>query len=527
MRGLPRPLCHRLSRALAGAALALPVPVLGGDWPDPSFIRDGSGYVAVTTSGGWAPTFRVLRSDDMRGWRIAGSAFTRPPGWARTGLWAPEITRLNGGYAIFYSALPRTRWWARAGRPGRPWYCLGVATAPAAVGPYRDIGRPLRCSRRGSIDPHPVRDERGRLHLLWKQDGNEFSRPTPILAQRLSEDGRRLRGRPHEIIRNGASWEGRVVEAPTVIRRDGYFHLLYSANLCCTERCAYAVGVARSRTLLGRWRKFSGNPILRSGNGWRCPGHTSVVTGADGGLEVLFHAYRTGAGLLIGRQLLADRLTFTPDGWPRIGRGVPAAPRAGAPSTAFSDSFLGPALAPEWEWLVEGRPRMKVSNGLWLRAPARSGRRADAGVLARRVGTDRYVATVTVDRAALRGHALAGIASYQSRSVAIGMAVGRSRLIVWQRRKGRYRLLAQTRAPAAPLVRLRLTGHWRTVRFAFASGGGAWTAAGGDRKTPVEESARLALTAGGARRARVRFTAATLTEEGARAKAPVSYPLAP
>ena len=66
-------------------------------------------------------------------------------------------------------------------------------------------------------------------------------------------------------------------------------------------------------------------------------------------------------------------------------------------------------------------------------------------------------------------------------------------------------MLAQARAPAAPLVRLRLTGHWRTMRFAFAPAGGAWTAVGGDRKTPVEESARLVLTAGGARRARARF----------------------
>ena len=507
---------------MTGAALSLPVPVLGGDWPDPSFIREGSGYVAVSTSGGWAPTFRLLRSDDLEDWRIAGSAFTRPPRWARTGLWAPELTRLNGGYAIFYSALPKRRYGA--------WYCLGVATAPAAAGPYRDSGRPLRCSRRGSIDPHPVRDERGRLHLLWKEDGNEFGRSTPILAQRLSEDGRRLRGRPHALIREGDPWEGHVVEAPTVMRSGGWFYLLYSANLCCTERCAYAVGVARSPTLLGRWRKFSGNPILRGGNGWRCPGHTSVVTDPDGGARVLFHAYRTGAGLLIGRQLLADRLTFGPDGWPRIGNGLPAKPVEGAPSTAFSDSFAGPTLAPEWEWLVERRPRTRVSNGLWLRAPARDGRRVDAGVLSRRVGTDRYAATATVDRAVLRGAALAGIASYQSRSVAIGVAVGRSRLIVWQRRKGRYRVLAQTRAPAASLVRLRLTGHWRTMRFAFAPVGGAWTAVGGDRKTPVEESARLALTAGGAIRARGRFTAVALTEEAPaprRPAPPASYPLDP
>src|SRR5918998_4279415 len=294
--------------------LALPVPVLGGDWPDPSFIREGDGYTAVTTSGGWSPSFRILRSNDLRDWRIVGSAFRRPPRWARTRLWAPELTRLAGGYAIFYSALPRRK---------RSWYCLGVASAPSAAGPYRDRGRPLRCGKWGSIDPFPVRDEQGRLYLLWKEDGNEFDRPTPILAQRLSEDGRRLRGRPRELIRNTEPWEARVVEAPSVIRRDGYFYLFYSANLCCSPSCAYAVGVARSPTLLGVWEKFSGNPILSGGNGWRCPGHPTIVPDEAGALRTLFHAYRSGTGVLAGRQLLVDEIAFGPDGWPRIGTGLP------------------------------------------------------------------------------------------------------------------------------------------------------------------------------------------------------------
>jgi beta-xylosidase len=505
----------RLSGALAGAALALPVPVLGGDWPDPSLIREGGAYTAVSTSGGWAPTFRLLQSDDLRSWRIQGSAFRRPPRWALSSLWAPELTRLGGGYAIFYSALPRRRWWLRhagASRGRRPWYCLGVATATAPSGPYRDRGRPLRCSRFGSIDPFPVRDERGRLYLLWKEDGNEFRRPTPILAQRLSEDGRRLRGRPRELIRSRDPWEGRIVEAPTVVRRDGYFYLFYSANRCCTEECAYAVGVARSPTLLGRWERYPGNPILRDGNSWRCPGHVSLVADAGGSLKALFHAFRTGAGVLIGRQLLVEDVTFAQDGWPRIGAGVPAPPRAEGPR-GFSDSFAGPFLALEWEWPAARPPRVKVAGGLRLRASRRGGRRVDGGVLSRRMSSDRYVATAVVDRGALRGNALGGLASYQSGSVAIGVAVGTRRLIVWQRRRGRYRVLAQTSAPPSPLVHLQLTGHWRDMSFAFSTDGARWTSIGGKVQTPVEEAARFALTVGGAKRAVAQFTRAHLSEQ--------------
>ena len=520
-----RVLRGRLCRTLAGAALALvvvvpaagaqtPAPIVAGEWPDPSVIADGGGYTAVTTSNGWAPTFRILRSDDRRTWRIAGSVFRRPPRWAKTDFWAPEITRLKDRYAVFYSALPRRR---------GGWYCLGVATAPTATGPYRDRGSPLRCNTYGSIDPFPMRDERGVLHLLWKEDGNEFRRPTPIYAQQLSEDGMQLLGRPTELIRNTEQWEGSVLEAPAVIRRNGSFYLFYSANLCCTRRCVYAVGVARATTLLGPWEKYPGNPILRSGNGWRCPGHTSVIADAGGAFTAFYHAYRPGARMLAGRQLVSDGVAFGSDGWPRIGAGAPPRPLAGAGPTAFSDSFRGPRLAAPWEWLTERIPAIEVNRGLRLEASARGGRRVDGAVLGRRVHTPTYVATAVVDRSALRGQAVAGIASYRngfqaiggSGFEAIGAAVGRERLIVWRRRGGRFQQLLQTRAPRSKLVHLRLSSKGRRLRFRVSRDGRGWRNVGPELRTPIEENARLALTAGGRLRAVARFERARLTEDSA------------
>ena len=118
----------------------------------------------------------------MRSWRIAGSVFTKRRRAGRcTDFWAPEITRLSDGrLAVFYSACPAT---------GRPGTASAWPPRRAPEGPWRDLGRPLRCNKYGSIDPYPTRDERGRLYLLWKEDGNAFERPTPIFAQRLSEDG--------------------------------------------------------------------------------------------------------------------------------------------------------------------------------------------------------------------------------------------------------------------------------------------------------------------------------------------------
>lgn len=513
-----------LSTSFAIAALALPSPLIAGDHPDPGVLRADDGeYVTVTTSGDAAPTFRVLRSPDLRTWRLTGSVFNRPPRWAKGNFWAPEMTRLGSGYAVFYSALPRD---------SEQWYCLGVATAPTPEGPWRDRGRPLRCGKRGSIDVHPTRDERGRLHILFKTDGNKFRKPTRIYAQRMSEDGSRLLGNPRELIRNDRRWEGKVVEAPTVIRRpDGYFYMLYSGNRCCVERtprgalkaCNYAVGVARSRKLMGPWRKFSGNPILQAGNGWRCPGHTGVTDDGAGGLLALFHAYSDRDQFLSGRQLLAAPLTFGAGGWPAIGDGLPPAPASGAAPASFEDDF-GATLDPEWEWPLARAPGRATGDGLDLSSPRtviqRTGakrererpRRVDGGVLYRRLSVSSFTATTVLDTQGMGERTVAGVSAYRNEFEGIGVFVGRGKVTAWRLRKARFRILATQEAPRAALVHLRMVARGRRYFFEASADGESWRRLGGVFNTPVGESARLALTVGGERRARARFVSAALTD---------------
>ena len=79
------------------------------------------------------------------------------------------------------------------------------------AGPYTDRG-PLVCQEAGSIDAMPVRDENGRRYIVWKEDGNSRKQPTPLWAQPLSDDGLKLIGEKHEILRNEAPWEAHLVE---------------------------------------------------------------------------------------------------------------------------------------------------------------------------------------------------------------------------------------------------------------------------------------------------------------------------
>jgi len=96
-----------------------------------------------------------------------------------------------------------------------------------------------------------------------KEDGNSRREPTILWAQPLSDDGTALVGQMKELFRNDAPWEGALIEGPFVVRQDGWFYLFYSGSGCCGAGCNYAMGVARSKTLLGPWEKNPANPILR------------------------------------------------------------------------------------------------------------------------------------------------------------------------------------------------------------------------------------------------------------------------
>lgn len=491
-----------LPQTLAFFALAFPTPLVMGDFPDPSVIFAEGEHVAVTTGGGWAPTMRVLRSPDLVDWRLSGDVFQERPRWAKSSFWAPEITRLNDGYAIFYSAAPR--------RKGQH-YCLGVATAPTTGGPWRDRGSPLRCGRYGSIDAFPIRDENGVLNLIWKADGNHFGKPTLLYAQRLREDGRALLGRPREILRNSPrTWEGKVIEAPHVSYRpqDGYFYMLYSGALCCSKRCAYGVGVARSKTLLGRWEKFDGNPILRGGNGWRCPGHATVADGGPDGPVAIYHAYRGGADRIAGRQLLASPITYRSDGWPMIGDGRPPVSAPGAPDTAFSDDFAARTLALDWERPVERMPSVRSGGGLRLGSPRKAGKRPDGAILSRRVGGSSYDATAVIDRGSLRGRETAGVSAWRNDDESIAVSVGRETTTVWRRFARRFRQVGAVPTPRSGAVHVRMSARGLRFTFDVSPDGAAWRRVAPTSRLPFDDTMRLALIAGGQRGAQARFLSA-------------------
>lgn len=500
------------SLCLVTAARAQPTydnPVVAGDFPDPTVIRTGQDYWAATTSGGWAPLFQILHSRDLVNWRVAGSVFRESPDWptwARGDYWAPELSEHRGRFYVYYTAR-------RAEADRRGTLCVAVASAGAPAGPYTDHG-PLVCQEAGSIDAYATTDERGRRYLLWKEDGNDRNRPTPIWAQPLSEDGLKLEGEPKELIRNDATWERHVVEGPYVFRRGGWFYLFYSGNACCGRGCNYALGVARSQKLLGPWEKFSGNPIMTGNESWKCPGHGTVVDDGRGRHFYMYHAYHPRDFVYVGRQALVDEITWGPDGWPTINAG--RGPSSGIPSPhgaadldaeySFADEFRAARIDAGWQWPQANVPRFRVepARGGWLAlAPARANEGDPLGaVLGRPTTRGDYVATAALDARGMGQGVSAGLSAYGDAENALGLSVTAGRVVLWRREKKEHRELASVGAPRAARLQLRMTAReGRLYRFAVSADGRDWTDVGGEQDgsylPPWDRGVRVALVAGG------------------------------
>jgi xylan 1,4-beta-xylosidase len=477
-------------------------PVVPGDYPDPSVIRDGATYWAVATSGGWRPPFTVLRSKDLVNWDIAGSVLRSRPAWASGRFWAPEIVRHGRGYLVYYSAQSR-----------RGGFCVAVASARSPAGFFRDHG-PVACPPSGAIDPLPVRDERGRLHLVWKQDGNARGRPTPILAAPLTPGGLALAGPPRELFRNDAPWEGPVVEGPALGRHEGRFYLFYSARGCCGAGCDYAMGAARSPTLLGRWEKHPG-PLLSGNERFRCPGHGSVVDTPNGEQYLVYHAYTAAGSFDVGRQVLLDKLDWPPSDWPVIGGGKAPSEVAAAPGGAVQrpktdrlvDEFDRRFLGPGWQWAT-ARPWLEIQQrdgGRLLLGQTRVSRKTIPGIVGRQPGGASFVAETVVGRRAPQTSA--GIAVYADESHAVGIEVSPAGWAkVWRRPDAGRPGLAAMRIGSRQATAMRIrTVAKRTFVFEVGTESGWHQVGDAYSPPPWNGEARVVLRVAGPRRARAAF----------------------
>jgi xylan 1,4-beta-xylosidase len=395
----------------AGSRLVFP-----GDFPDPTIVEIDGVFWASATSSEWAPFFPLLRSENLIDWELTGYVFPdHAPEWVSGSFWAPELSYENGKVYLCYTAR---------GKDGV--LAVAMASADRPEGPYTDHG-PLVAQAQGSIDGFPIRDEEGVLYMIWKEDGNAFGTPTPIWAQEMAEDRRSLVSSPVELFRNDAVWEGCLVEGSSLIRSNGYFYMFYAGNGCCGKCCTYATGVARARNLLGPWEKCPGNPVLRRGKEWNCPGHGTVAHLNDR-WYLLHHAYHSKSHEFVGRQGLLTEFFWDEANWPTFPtRGPLAKPITDVVALNRVDVFTGAALSPIWQWPLDSPPEYALhGTGLLLR-----GKETGLGaVLGQHTFTSHFVASTYVEMENLPAGTLAGVAIVGDSANGLALLVGAGKVLL-------------------------------------------------------------------------------------------------
>ncbi len=479
---------------LSASAQTYTNPVIAGDFPDPSVIRVGEDYYAAATTGGWAPFFSIAHSKDLVNWQIIGSVFPKKPNWAKGDFWAPEITQDKGKFYVFYTARRDD------GKNKKGTLCVAVAASDKPDRDYVDKGA-LVCQEMGSLDGFFIRDENDKPYLVWKEDGNDRQQPTWLYAQELDATLTKLIGKPKKLFRNeGSGWENHVIEGADIVRKDGWFYMFYSGNACCGRSCNYALGVARSKTLLGKWEKNPANPILAANDVWQCPGHGTIVKTPDGADFLLYHAYRKRADAFnIGREALLDKVDWTSDGWATINNGKGASDTANAPFTrtkqeknlSFIDEFDNSILSPNYQLPLSPSENIDLRAGLL----AFGAEDASEAIVAARTVSGNYTAMTLIKSGDKTANEIAGLSAYSWRGNAVGIGFGAGKVSVFRRENGKQEIAASADVSEAQNIYLQMTAKdGELYQFAYSLDGKSWTNLGKPIVGAHVEGARVALT---------------------------------
>jgi beta-xylosidase len=272
-------------------------PILAGDFPDPTIVRDGTDYYLTTSSFDYAPGLTVMHSKDLVNWEPISYALDFYIG----SVWAPDICKYNGKFYIYFTVANKGNFVVYADSPYGPW------------------SNPIDL-KVGWIDPCHVADESGQ-RWLFLSGGNRA---------RLSADGLSVLPGTLERVYDGwkfpEEWitEGFALEGPKVKKIGQYYYMLSAEGGTSGPPTSHMITVARSKSINGPWENAPNNPLIhtyKATEKWWSKGHGSLIDTPDGKWWIIYHAYENGA-LNLGRFTLLEPLEFTKDGWLKTSPGV-------------------------------------------------------------------------------------------------------------------------------------------------------------------------------------------------------------
>lgn len=299
---------------------------------DPVMAKEDGVYHIFATGMG----IQRMTSKDRKNWQVkAMPVMTVIPKWTRDSVpgfdkhvWAPDIIRWHNKWWLAYSC-------STFGKNGS---AIGLLSAAKLDSPIWNDEGCIVASRENrdnwnAIDPNFVIDDNDTLWMVWGSfwDGIQIVRLDTTMHVAKGEKPRTLARRyapgttTAEPNPTSAHAGTNAIEAPFVMKHQGYYYLFVSWDYCCRgSKSNYRVAVGRSKNVDGPYLDKRSNDMLNGGGTvllegdkkqYEATGHCAAYS-IDGKDIFICHGYSTemkGAPVLIQREI-----RWTDDGWPEL-----------------------------------------------------------------------------------------------------------------------------------------------------------------------------------------------------------------
>lgn len=426
-------------------------PIVSGDHPDPTILKDGADYYMTFSSFFSYPGAVIWHSRDLVNWTPIVAALSKPLG----SVWAMDLIKHGRRYYLYIPAQDS----------------VFVIYADDIRGPWSD---PIDLKLKGCIDPgHAV-----------GEDGKRYLFVNGVRRVALSDDGLSTAG-PLEHVYNPwqypQDWvvEMFAPEGPKLFRRGQWFYLVAAVGGTSGPPTSHMVTVARSRSIHGPWENCPDNPIVRTASAdepWWSRGHATVIEGPAGDWWMIYHGYENGFRTL-GRQTLLEPIEWTKDGWFRARGGTLSTPlpkpkggSAGLAGQVLSDDFSSNKFGVQWSFFNPGPDEMRraryADKSLVIKGKGSSP--ADCSPLTCIVGDRDYEASVELH---MTGAAQGSLVLYYSERGYCGIGFSATQMLTYHYSEEQKWMRTDIKSGS---IHVKVTNRANIVTFHYSHDGKQW-----------------------------------------------------
>jgi beta-xylosidase len=271
---------------------------------DPTIFYHGGSYYLYGTSGNDKNLgFEVYVSKNLTSWKKSeendGYALKKGDSYGNIGFWAPQVFEFESKFYMAYTANEH----------------IAFATSDSPLGPFTQSEKKALEAPVKQIDPYVFIDSDGKKYLYHVRltEGNR------LYVAELKDDFSGIKEETltycfdaDEPWENTAKSDWAVSEGPAILKHQGLYYFIYSAN--DFRNPDYAVGYAVSKSPMGPWTKSLNNPIFdKVDAGINGSGHGDYFVDAKGRLRYVLHTHNS-ADKVSPRKTALIELEFTKNG---------------------------------------------------------------------------------------------------------------------------------------------------------------------------------------------------------------------